>query len=96
MITIFNQMEVYVGYRSPRMISVMEELKSAGIRFKCRVFSDSGAHLLNRNMISLDVFNVGEDKSKIYHVYVHKRDHDAAREILFRLDAEGKADPSDS
>ena len=82
MITIWNQREVFIGYPSQELKSIIATLSENKIQYKCRVFSDSSAHFLNSKILSIDVFGLNNDPSKIYYVYVHSRDYDKAIALL--------------
>ena len=82
MITIWNQREVFIGSPSQELKSVIDTLSENKIQYKCRVFSDSSAHLLNSKLLSIDIFDLNHDSSKIYYVYVHRRDFDNALALL--------------
>ncbi len=75
MITIWNQMEIYIGNPSIELKSILDTLSAKKIKVKCRVFSDSSVHFLNSKIDSFDIFNPKNDLSKIYYVYVHKKDY---------------------
>ncbi len=82
MITIWNQREVYIGYPSERLIKIIGILKENNIKFKKRVFNDDSMHFFNSKVFSLDFFGIGDDRSKIYYIYVHKDDYDKACDVL--------------
>lgn len=82
MITIWNQREVFIGNPSQELKSIMNTLTENKIKYKCRVFSNSSAHFLNSKVLSIDVFGLNKDPSKIYYVYVHSRDYDNAVALL--------------
>jgi len=75
MITIWNQREVFIGNPSKELKSTMDTLSKNKIKYKYRVFSDSSVHFLNSTIASLGIFNQKNDCSKIYYVYVHKKDY---------------------
>ena len=75
MITIWNQMEIYIGNPSPELKSILEILSAKKIKVKSRVFSDNSVHFLNSKILSIDLFNLKSDVSRIYYVYVHKKDY---------------------
>ncbi len=82
MITIWNQREVFIGYASQELKSIMNMLTENKIKYKCRVFSNSSAHFFNSKVLSMDVFGLNNDPSKIYYVYVHSRDYDNAAALV--------------
>jgi len=82
MITIWNQREVFIGYPSQELKSAIDILSENKIKYKCRVFSDSSAHFFNSKVLSMDVFNLNNDSSKIYYIYVHSRVYDNAIALL--------------
>ena len=82
MITIWNQREVFIGSPSQELKSSINTLKENKIQYKCRVFSNSSAHFLNSKILSIDVFGLNNDPSKIYYVYVHSRDYYNAVALL--------------
>lgn len=82
MITIWNQREVFIGNPSQELKSAINILSENKIKYKCRVFSDSSAHFFNSKVLSMDVFNLNNDSSKIYYIYVHSRDYDTASALL--------------
>jgi len=82
MITIWNQREVFIGNPSKELKSTTDTLSKNKIKYKCRIFSADSVHFLNSKILSLDFFNVKNDTSRIYYVYVHKKDFDNAVSIL--------------
>jgi len=82
MIMIWNQREVFIGYPSEELKSIIDTLKANKIKYKCRAFSNNSAHLFNMKITSLDLFGLKSDPSRIYHVYVHIRDYDNAIAVL--------------
>ncbi|MBK5263045.1 MAG: hypothetical protein JJE17_10850 [Peptostreptococcaceae bacterium] len=82
MITIWNQREVYIGNPSEELKSTMDTLTEHKIKYKYRVFSGSSVHFLNSTIASLGIFNQKNDCSKIYYVYVHKKDYADALAVL--------------
>jgi len=75
MITIWNQREVYIGNPSEELKRILSTLSEHKIKYKNRIFSDSSVHFFGTKLAALDVFNLKDDSSKIYYVYVHKDDH---------------------
>lgn len=85
MITFWNQREIYIGNPSLELKSILDTLSARKIKFKCRVFSESSVHFLNSKIDLFDMFNSKNDSSKIYYVYVHKKDHLNALTVLENL-----------
>ena len=81
MITIWHQMEVYIGLPTQEMDTVKSILDSNGIKYKCRRFGQDSAHFVNSKILSLDFFGLNNHE-KIHIIYVHKNDYDKAREVL--------------
>jgi hypothetical protein len=82
MIMIWNLREVYVGPPTERLKSVFDALIAHKIKFKYKVFNDKSAHFLNSRFLTADFFGLNKDQSRIYYVYVHKKDHNRACEVL--------------
>ena len=82
MITIWNQREVFIGNPSEELKSTMNTLSENKIKYKYRVFSDSSVHFLNSTIASLGIFISKNDCSKIYYVYLHKKDYADALAVL--------------
>ncbi|MBK5246601.1 MAG: hypothetical protein JJE49_04935 [Peptostreptococcaceae bacterium] len=82
MITIWNQREVFIGNPSEELKSTMDTLTEHKIKYKYKVFSDSSVHFLNTTIASLGIFLSKDDSSKIYYLYVHKKDYANALAVL--------------
>jgi len=78
MITIWNQREVFIGNPSKELKFITDTLSKNRIKYKCRIFSNDSVHFLNSKILSLDFLNIKNDTSRIYYVYVHKKDLDKA------------------
>ncbi len=82
MITIWNQREVFIGNPSEELKSAMITLSSNKIKYKSRVFKENSVHFLNTTIASLGIFLSKDDSSKIYYLYVHKKDYANALAVL--------------
>ncbi len=77
-------MEIYIGNPSIELKSILDALSAKKIKVKCRVFSDSSVHFLNSKIDSFNIFNPKNDLSKIYYVYVHRKDYLKALAVMER------------
>lgn len=78
MITIWNQREVFIGNHSKELQEAINKLSDNKIKFKCKIFNQGSAHFFNSRILSLDFFNLKNNPSAIYYVYVHEKDYEKA------------------
>lgn len=82
MITIFNREEVYVGTSMEKFNKVLTTLSENNIEYKHRVVDRNSSNVVGGQRGRTGTFGQDLNISKIYYVYVHKKDYKNATSII--------------
>lgn len=83
MIMIWNRIEVFVGNSLQKFNEIGHILSSNGIKYDYKIVDSTSPNFFGAsNRARTGIFGVNTDYTKMYYIYVHKKEYDYAQILL--------------